>query len=82
MKRSTITVCLINDAAYYTDVDHEYRVDYYGRRSSEQVLLSNKLGHTCCIITITIQERSLHVLHAKNLPVKLPGYGIVITSTG
>ena len=66
MKRPTITVCLINDAAYYTDIDVD-TVESFGILSAR-----------ACISKITIIiQRKVHFLHVitKNLHAELPGYG-------
>ena len=64
----TVTVSLINDAAYYSDIDLDavedlnkfcYQISYIGYVRSK----------------ITIQ-RKVHLLHAKNLPAELPGYSL------
>ena len=65
---ATITVCLINNAAYdYTDIDLD----------TEQVLLSNQLGHACSKIT-KIMQKKVHFFCTQRtyIPVKLPGYGL------
>ena len=68
-KKSTIKVCLINNAAYYTDITLDAVKDL------NQVLLSNQLGHACSKTTKIIQ-RKVHFLYTKNLPTELPGYGL------
>ena len=47
-------------------------------RGSEQVLLSNQLGHAyaCYKKSTIIIQRNVYVSYAKNLPAKLPGYGL------
>ena len=70
-RRSSITVCLINDAAYYTDIDLD-TVENLNKFCYE-IFFCDQLGHTCSNI---IQRKVHFFCMQKNLPAELPGYNL------